>query len=142
MECGVELTEAEKKTLRQLSRRHPHQDFRTRGLGLLELARGRRVNEIAVELEVRDKWLYKWAHAWSDKGLCGLSVGHKGRRRAPSQRHDRRCHRGCERRIDDAQADRNARRGSSWHAVAMSSGNAVGNAKARRVLLRTWLMLA
>jgi hypothetical protein len=44
MECSVELTEAEKKTLRQLPRRHPHQDFRTRGLGLLELARGRRVS--------------------------------------------------------------------------------------------------
>jgi Winged helix-turn helix len=80
LKCVVELTDAEKKTLQQLSRKHPHQDFRTRGLGLLELARGRRVNEIAVELEVSDKSVYNWARAWNDKGLCGLLVGHKGGR--------------------------------------------------------------
>jgi hypothetical protein len=38
MKCTVELTEAEKKTLQELLRKHPHQDFRNRGLGLLELA--------------------------------------------------------------------------------------------------------
>jgi len=32
VKCAVELTEPEKKTLQQLSRKHPHQDFRTRGL--------------------------------------------------------------------------------------------------------------
>src|SRR5471032_2385161 len=61
VKCAVELTEPEKKTLQQLSRKHPHQDFRTRGLGLLELAGGRRVHEIAVELEVSDKSVYNWA---------------------------------------------------------------------------------
>jgi transposase len=85
MKCVVELTEAETKTLQQLSRKHPHQDFRARGLGLLELARGRRLNEIAVEFEVSDKSVYNWAHARNDKGLCGLLVGHKsGRPRALS----------------------------------------------------------
>src|ERR1700730_5009233 len=61
VKCAVELTEPEKKTSHQLSRKHPHQDFRTRGLGLLELASGRRVHEIAVELEVSDKSVYNWA---------------------------------------------------------------------------------
>jgi predicted DNA-binding transcriptional regulator len=65
MKCAVELTEPEKKTLQQLSLKHPHEDFRTRGLGLLELGRGRRVHEIAVELDVSDKSVYNWVHAWN-----------------------------------------------------------------------------
>ncbi|MGF6971491.1 transposase [Paraburkholderia sp. WC7.3g] len=66
--------------MQQLSRKHPHQDFRTRGLGLLELASGRRVHEVAVELDVSDKSVYNWAHSWNDRGLCGLLTGHKGGR--------------------------------------------------------------
>ncbi|MGV7244877.1 helix-turn-helix domain-containing protein [Caballeronia sp. M23-90] len=80
MKCIVELSEAEKKTLQQLSRYHPHADFRTRGLGLLLLDSGRRVHEAALELEVSDKSVYNWMHAWHDSGLCGLLVGHKGGR--------------------------------------------------------------
>src|SRR5260370_39076680 len=80
VKCAVELTEPEKKAWQQLSRKHPHQDFRTRGLGLLELASSRRVHEIAIELEVSDKSVYNWAHAWNDRGLCGLLTGHKGGR--------------------------------------------------------------
>jgi len=80
MKCAVQLTEPEKKTLQQLSLKHPHQDFRTRGLGLLELGRGRRVHEIAIDLDVSDKSVYNWAHAWNDNGLCGLLNGHKGGR--------------------------------------------------------------
>jgi hypothetical protein len=64
MKCAVELTEPEKKTLQQLSLKHPHEDFRTRGLGLLELGHGRRVHEIAIELDVSDKSVYNWVHAW------------------------------------------------------------------------------
>ena len=45
---------------------------------MLELARGRRVHEIAVEFEVSDKSEYNWAHAWNDLNLCGLLSGHKG----------------------------------------------------------------
>ncbi|MBK3866069.1 helix-turn-helix domain-containing protein [Paraburkholderia aspalathi] len=63
-----------------MSLKHPHEDFRTRGLGLLELGRGRRVHEIAVELDVSDKSVYNWVHAWKDNGLCGLLTGHKGGR--------------------------------------------------------------
>ena len=80
MKLKVELTEAEKRTLQQLSRKHPYQDFRIRGLGLLLLNDGRRICDIAEELEVSAKSVYNWAHAWYDKGLCGLLVGHKGGR--------------------------------------------------------------
>lgn len=76
----IELTDAEKYTLQQLSRKHCYQDFRTRGLGLLLLSEGRRITDIAEELEVSAKSVYNWAHAWQDMGLCGLLVGHKGGR--------------------------------------------------------------
>src|SRR5260370_8767949 len=75
VKCAVELTEPEKKTLQQLSRKHPHQDFRTRGLGLLELAGGRRVPAIAVDLGGGDKLVYNWAHSWTDGGLRALWTG-------------------------------------------------------------------
>jgi transposase len=80
MKLKVELTEAEKRTLQQLSRKHSFQDFRLRGLGLLLLSDGRRISDIAEELEVSAKSIYNWTHAWEDKGLCGLLVGHKGGR--------------------------------------------------------------
>jgi transposase len=80
MKLQVELTETEKSTLQQLSRKHSYQDFRMRGLGLLLLSDGRRIYDIAQELEVSAKSVYNWAHAWQDKGLCGLLVGHKGGR--------------------------------------------------------------
>jgi len=73
MKCIVELSEAEKKTLQQLSRYHPHADFRTRGLGLLLLESGRRVHEAALELEVSDKSVYNWMHAWHDIGIARLA---------------------------------------------------------------------
>ncbi|MFM0069278.1 helix-turn-helix domain-containing protein [Paraburkholderia aspalathi] len=63
-----------------MSRKHPHQDFRTRGLSLLGLASGSRVHEAAVDLDVSDTSVYNWAHSWTDWGLCGLLSGHKGGR--------------------------------------------------------------
>ena len=60
-EMSSGLTEMEKMALQQLSRKHPHQRLRTRGLGLFELASGRRVHEIAVGLEVSDKSMYMGA---------------------------------------------------------------------------------
>lgn len=80
MKYVVELSEPEKKTLQQLSRKHPHQDFRTRGLALLLLDSGRRIEGVALELEVSGRSVYNWIHAWHDNGLCGLLVGHKGGR--------------------------------------------------------------
>lgn len=80
MKCTVELSEAEKKTLQQLSLKHPYQDFRLRGQGLLLLSDGRRVEDVAQQLDVSMKSVYNWSHWWRDKGLCGLLVGHQGGR--------------------------------------------------------------
>lgn len=80
MKCTIGLTEAEKKTLQELSRRHRHEDFRLRGLGILLLGSGRPVLEVAQELEVSCKTIYNWSHAWREQGLCGLLIGHKGGR--------------------------------------------------------------
>ncbi|MGY6256867.1 IS630 family transposase [Paraburkholderia fungorum] len=80
MTCAVVLTEPEKKTLQQLSRNHDRRDLRIRSAGVLLLGEGRTVPDVASELEVSDKSVYKWAHAWNDRGLCGLLTGHKGGR--------------------------------------------------------------
>ncbi|ALE55152.1 transposase [Burkholderia sp. K24] len=80
MKCAVVLTEPEKKTLQQLSRNHDHRDFRIRSAGILLLGEGRTVPDVAGELEVSDKSVHKWAHAWNDRGLCDLLTGHKGGR--------------------------------------------------------------
>src|SRR5258708_39185635 len=77
VKCAVELTEPEKKTLQQLSRKHPHQDFRTRGLGLLELAGGRRAHATDGGLEASDTSADNAGHTSDDRGLGGLLCGHK-----------------------------------------------------------------
>lgn len=102
-----------------------------------------RVSEIAVELDVSDKSLYRWAHAGRTEIWWCLLVGHKG---------------GCPRalcgvmiataveatsdRIGEAQAGRLAYRGSSCRAVALPSGNAVSSTASRRILLQKWPVLA
>src|SRR5215470_13247685 len=80
MKCILELTEVEKKTLQQLSLKHPYPDFRLRGQGLLLLGAGSLVRDIAAELEVSKKSVYNWVHGWHEKGLCALLVGHGGGR--------------------------------------------------------------
>lgn len=80
MKCIIELSGTEKKTLQQLSLKHPYQDFRLRGQGLLLLGDGRPVRDVAQQLDVSLKSVYNWFHWWRDKGLCGLLVGHKGGR--------------------------------------------------------------
>ncbi len=80
MKCTVELTEVERCTLRELSSNHRHPDFRIRARALLLLAQGRRVRDIARELDVTYKSVYNWAHGWRMSGICGLLVGHSGGR--------------------------------------------------------------
>ncbi|MCG1047580.1 MULTISPECIES: hypothetical protein [Mycetohabitans] len=55
MKCTSELNEVEKRALRELALRHPYEDFRIRGQGLLLLDAGQRVHEIAAQLEVSKK---------------------------------------------------------------------------------------
>ena len=80
MKCLIELTETEDKTLQQLSINHKHRDIRTRAVGVMLLGRKTKLSEIAATLGVSGQSVYNWAHAWHDRGLCGLLVGHKGGR--------------------------------------------------------------
>lgn len=80
MKCIIELSQTEKKTLQQLSLKHPCQGFRLRGQGLLLLGDGKLIRDVAQQLDVSVKSVYNWSHWWRDKGLCGLLVGHKGGR--------------------------------------------------------------
>jgi transposase len=80
MKCTIKLDDVEKRTLQELALRHPHEDFRARGLGLLLLSAGQRVHEISAQLDVSKKTVYNWTNAWRQKGLCGLLNGHKGGR--------------------------------------------------------------
>ncbi|WP_018314063.1 helix-turn-helix domain-containing protein, partial [Cupriavidus sp. UYPR2.512] len=72
MKCTIELNDVEKRTLEELALRHPYEDFRVRGQGLLLLGAGQRVHEIATQLDVSKKTVYNWTNAWREKGLCGL----------------------------------------------------------------------
>jgi len=76
MRCAVELTEPEKKAFQQLSLKHPHEDFRPRGQGLLELSRSRRIHEIALELDVSEVGVQLGAR-FEGRRSCGLLTGHK-----------------------------------------------------------------
>lgn len=80
MKCTIELSDVERRTLQELALRHPYEDFRVRGQGLLLLSAGQRVCEIAPQLGVSKKTVYNWTNAWREKGLCGLLNGHKGGR--------------------------------------------------------------
>ena len=82
MKCIVELSEAERYTLQQLSSNHRHRDFRLRAAGILLLEGGHKVRDVATDLDVACKSVYNWAHAWHERGLCGLLAGHKGGRPA------------------------------------------------------------
>ncbi|MPW15999.1 helix-turn-helix domain-containing protein, partial [Paraburkholderia sp. CNPSo 3157] len=76
MKCVVELSEAEKITLQQLSINHKHRDIRTRAAGLLMLGRKIKPKAIAEQLGVSGQSVYNWSHAWRDSGVCGLTGGH------------------------------------------------------------------
>ena len=80
MKCTLELNDVEKKTLQQLTLKHPHPDCRRRAQGLLLLGGGLRVREVAEQLDVSKKSVYNWTHWWKEKGLCGLLIGHNGGR--------------------------------------------------------------
>jgi transposase len=80
MKCVVELSEAEDKTLHQMSLNHQHRDMRIRAAGVMMLGRKIKLTEVALQLGASGQSLYNWAHAWHESGICGLLVGHKGGR--------------------------------------------------------------
>lgn len=74
------LTEPERITLQQLSLNHPHRDVRTRGGGLLMLARGLTPRQISAETGCSWRVTYDWFHMWEQSGIAGLLGGHQGGR--------------------------------------------------------------
>lgn len=83
MKCVVVLTEAEERTLQQLSINHPYQDMRMRAAALLMLAGGKlSAMAVGAKLGVSGQSVYNWAHTWREQGVIGLliKIGHKGGR--------------------------------------------------------------
>lgn len=73
---NLTLTEPERITLQQLSLNHPQRDIRTKGYGLLLLARKFTPQQIAAEIG----YSYDWFHAWEQSGIIGLLGGYQGGR--------------------------------------------------------------
>ncbi|QDQ24868.1 helix-turn-helix domain-containing protein [Chitinimonas arctica] len=82
MKYILQLSDAERLTLQQLSLNHRHRDIRTRAAGLLLLARGLKPKEAAKELSVSHPSIYNWTKTWNENGICGLLTGHNGGRYA------------------------------------------------------------
>ncbi|MCP9268899.1 helix-turn-helix domain-containing protein [Xenorhabdus sp. XENO-1] len=80
MKSNITLSEPERITLQQLALNHPHRDIRTRGTGLLMLARGLKPRQIAAEIGCSLRVIYDWVHVWHDSGIAGLLGGHAGGR--------------------------------------------------------------
>ena len=80
MPARIELSEAERLTLQELSRNHPFPDFRRRALGVLALANGHRPKLVADILGVTAQSVYNWEKGWQTLGLMGLLNGHAGGR--------------------------------------------------------------
>ncbi|MBE8597646.1 helix-turn-helix domain-containing protein [Xenorhabdus sp. BG5] len=80
MKSNITLSEPERITLQQLALNHPHRDIRTRGTGLLMLARGLKPRQIAAEIGCSLRVIYDWVHVWYDSGIVGLLGGHAGGR--------------------------------------------------------------
>ncbi|PHM66085.1 helix-turn-helix domain-containing protein [Xenorhabdus kozodoii] len=80
MKSNITLSEPERLTLQQLALNHPHRDIRTRGTGLLMLARGLKPRQITAEIGCSLRVIYDWVHVWHDSGIAGLLGGHAGGR--------------------------------------------------------------
>ena len=61
MKCVVELSEAEEKTLQQMSLNHQHRDMRIRAAGVMMLGRKIKLTEVAAQLSVSGQSVYNWA---------------------------------------------------------------------------------
>jgi transposase len=80
MPARIEVSEAERLTLQELSRNHPFPDFRRHALGVLALVNGHRPKVVADILRVTAQSVYNWEKRWQTLGLMGLLNGHTGGR--------------------------------------------------------------
>ena len=80
MPFRIELNEAERLTLEELSRNPPCRDFRPRALGRRALGTGHGAKVVADSRGVREQPVYHWQRGWREGGVRGLLNGHPGGR--------------------------------------------------------------
>ena len=78
----LELSEDERRTLREMGVFHPHPRTRMRAQGILRLSQGLTLQKTADEFEVHLNSIERWWQRWNKLGLAGLYEGrHTGRPR-------------------------------------------------------------
>jgi transposase len=78
----LELSEDERRTLREMGVFHPHARTRMRAQGILRLSQGLTLQQTADEFGVHLNSVEQWRQRWSKLGLAGLYEGrHTGRPR-------------------------------------------------------------
>jgi transposase len=76
------LSDAERRTLRDMGIFHPHPRARMRAQGILRLSQGLTLQETADEFSVHLNSVEQWRQRWNKLGLSGLYEGrHTGRPR-------------------------------------------------------------
>jgi transposase len=74
------LSEAECKTLEEMSQHHRYSNFQLRARGLLALNAGHSPAVVAGVLRKTPQTVYNWAKWWRKDGLAGILNGNKGSR--------------------------------------------------------------
>jgi transposase len=85
----LDLSEDERRTLREMGIFHPHPRTRMRTQGVLQLSQGLTLQQTADEFMVHLNSVEQWRQRWNKLGLAGLYEGrHTGRPRKwlPQQR--------------------------------------------------------
>ena len=78
----LELSEDERRTLREMGVFHPHARTRMRAQGILRLSQGLTLQKTADEFGVHLNSVEQWRQRWNKLGLAGLYEGrHTGRPR-------------------------------------------------------------
>jgi transposase len=78
----LELSEDERRTLREMGVFHPHPRTRMRAQGILRLSQGLTLQKTADEFGVHLNSVEQWRQRWNKLGLAGLYEGrHTGRPR-------------------------------------------------------------
>ncbi len=91
----IDLTPAQRAELKRAERRHPKPYMRERATGILKVAEGQSVRQVALQGLPRPRCpetVAEWIRRYQDQGLAGLLVqSGRGRKPAffPSTRHGR-----------------------------------------------------
>ncbi len=84
------LNAEERRTLREMGIYHPHAGTRRRAQGVLRLAQGLTLQQVADEFDVHLNSIENWWRCWNRDGLAGLYEGrHSGRPPKLTDEHQR-----------------------------------------------------